>query len=531
MTLSKKSMGTIFCTLLFLFLSTSISNAQRKIDLIPKKNNDVPNYYCTWYAQNYKAFQGDTYFNPDKLLGGSGSDLAVSNMTEKNIFGYNGWAKTFYPKERKELFFLIDAGWEIGGNFSLLLDHEKFPIFNGTPENKLKELNDNIKAIGWRGLGIWVRGNLSVPQAKTFVEWSKYAGIKYWKIDGGDADSGTFIAVTVKKELYPDLTIEQSKPLGPFNGDYSKDGKFNKGFPSALATSAEAEVKRIVSHSDVIRTYDVTERLSIPTTIQRIADLRTRFEKTSSKLATPMVEDEPYIAAADGCLITVHRYPSRNKRLMGDMDVFINGNRYVKRKIDAVRRLLRWQRIAKPIPLGELNTKTSAQRLTDSWVFRMGDTWASWAIGKYIQQSAPAIVAQNIKMPVVHSTSKKLTPYVIATKYPNGVTAIATLGRNNPKKGYYLPKAEVDLIVGDIGHVIGIFGEYKSLTLIFDKKIDGYKVFAQDVLANSAENITSRLAITGKRMILSGNIIHKIGTSAGTEGDISEPGLIVSIQK
>ena len=39
------------------------------------------------------------------------------------------------------------------------------------------------------------------------MEWSKYAGISYWKIDGGN-DGGNYYSFKVKEEIYPELVLE-----------------------------------------------------------------------------------------------------------------------------------------------------------------------------------------------------------------------------------------------------------------------------------------------------------------------------------
>jgi hypothetical protein len=45
------------------------------------------------------------------LQGDSGGDLARNAMTEENVFARAGWAESFYPKIRSDLFFLLDDGW------------------------------------------------------------------------------------------------------------------------------------------------------------------------------------------------------------------------------------------------------------------------------------------------------------------------------------------------------------------------------------------------------------------------------------
>jgi len=81
---------------------------------------------------------------------------------------------------------------------------------------------------GWRGLGIWTRGTIDSLTARTFVEWSKYAGIKYWKIDVGGIEN--FWSFNIKEEIFPELTLEYVTPAGNLNPNWDVPGQ--KEYPS-----------------------------------------------------------------------------------------------------------------------------------------------------------------------------------------------------------------------------------------------------------------------------------------------------------
>ena len=57
---------------------------------------------------------------------------------------------------------------------------------------------------------------------------------------------------------------------------------------------------QILQHTDVYRTYDVTSILSLPTTLDRLAEMLKGAERHPEIHGLLNVEDEVYVAAADG---------------------------------------------------------------------------------------------------------------------------------------------------------------------------------------------------------------------------------------
>jgi len=55
-------------------------------------------------------------------------------------------------------------------------------------------------------------------------------------------------------------------------------------------------------------------------------------------------------------------------------------------------------------------------------------------------------------------------------------------------------------------------------------------IWAQDLLAEKAIDIYPDVKIDGSTLIIPGDLIDKIGTSAGDEGDISAPGMVVRVE-
>src|SRR5882757_1051104 len=88
-------------------LAQSAELARRQgTSLVPATPSGAPNYWCTWALQNYMYGHDLHELDASLLEGDSGANLARTAMTEENVFTKTGWAESFYPKIRKDLFFL-----------------------------------------------------------------------------------------------------------------------------------------------------------------------------------------------------------------------------------------------------------------------------------------------------------------------------------------------------------------------------------------------------------------------------------------
>jgi hypothetical protein len=202
-----------------------------------------------------------------------------------------------------------------------------------------------------------------------------------------------------------------------------------------------------------------------------------------------------------------------------------------KNRIDEVTRAVRWHRIAPAFPVGTTKVTLDDNVLMDTWRFRKYDSWATWLEGKEVLQTAPARVARGLSLPEVTIPDAGPAPYVIASRNPNGAVAVATLHRISPGRGAYYPLADVTVDVPDMFAPIGIFGKYRSLTLRFPADPSQYKIYAQDLAADTATNITKKVTHSAGKITLSGDLIEKIGLAAASPGDLSEPALVLKIIK
>lgn len=496
----------------------TISSNKRGENLVPQEPANTPNYWCTWAAQNYMYGHHLPELDPRILEGGSGSNLAHNFMTEDVLFGKEGWASKFFPEIRKDVYFLLDDGWQVGGTATFELDTKKFPSCTGSSADRLRKLNHAVESAGWRGTALWCRNTPGGDADHRLEDLSQSAGIGYWKVDIGDP---TFHLVRLRNETHIPLTLEHVHGELPINGDWQKDGRFG-------AQAWGSRRMRILQNTDVYRTYDVTSILSLPTTIDRLAEMLKGSEGHSEIHALLNVEDEVYVAAAMGCTMGILRHPLYGMRPGQDVDLFFNGPRLAKRRMDEVVRALRWQRIAPPFSPGAGTVTVSKEILTDSWTFERGQTWQNDIVGATVRQGAPACMARNISLPEVHAKGEK--PFVLATRFPNGAVAVAAQERTTSGRAWYMPTCDVTLSVADAPGPYGIFGDFQSLTLVFDNAVQNKQVLAQDLAGEESFDISNAVQRSGKSLLIPGDVIKGVGLQNATPGDLSSPGLVIAVR-
>jgi len=337
-------------------------------------------------------------------------------------------------------------------------------------------------------------------------------------VDIGDP---TFHLVRLRDETHIPLTLEHVHGELPINGDWQKDGRFG---PQGW----ESRRMRILQNTDVYRTYDVTSILSLPTTIDRLAEMLKGSEGHPEVLGLLNVEDEVYVAAAMGCTMGILRHPLYGMRPGQDVDLFFNGPRLAKKRMDEVVRALRWQRIASPFSPGVGSVTISKEILTDSWTFEPGQTWQNNMIGATVRQGAPACIARNINLPEVRMKGER--PFLFATRFPNGAVAVAAQERTTNGRAWYMPPCDVTLAVADAPGPYGIFGDFQSLTLTFDNAMQNKRILAQDLAGEESVDISNAVQRQGKSVSISGDIIRRIGLQNATPGDLSSPGLVIAVR-
>lgn len=496
--------------ILFLIFTTN-GFSQTSESLVPNEPSKAPDYFCTWNIQGYIQSHESTV-------------ESRKAMTEQNMFGngeFQNWVN-FFPKIREDLIFVMDDSWDIpisetskdGPTFGFTeLNQERFPSYTGTPAERLGKLVASVKAKGWKGLGGWICAQEApiVGNVNSEEYWTKRlkdaneAGFIYWKVDWGKQSRNMEWRKTMTKlgrTYAPNLIIEHA-----FNG-----------FP--------------IEFSDTYRTYDVENVIAQPVTIQRIADLL-KYKAQGQAKGIINCEDEPYIAAGLGCAIGVMRYQYAGNLPNGKADyAFPAAGRDIKRRQDEVIRGIRWHRIAEPFGVGSDNYAIDTTRLNDYWVLRERETWnKKHKPGDTLKENAPARVSRGLALAKVLTPSVK-QPFVLSSMYPNGAVAIVTIGRGI-NHDYITERIKVEQEIKSLDNPIGIFGDYDTLTLVLPSKLKAsdYEILGQDLAGDKASVITKGIAIKGNKIIISGDVIRKIGLSAKSEGDISDPGLVLKFNK
>jgi hypothetical protein len=457
------------------------------------------------------------------------------HLDEEILFGAQGWAHLACREVRSDLVLLIDEGWDVPYRSDRERDQERygsgvvpaerFPSCHGDPAERLRRLDAMVREAGWGGTGLWVSaaalGENPPPGAEPHhlltpadleafyrerARWSAEAGIAYWKVDWGVRahDSAyRYLVTQVCREEAPQLVVEHVCCTGPLN-DEEASGRFAGAWHSD-------PMRALLGFADVVRTYDVSEELSSATTLDRAAGLLLHSPSCPGSLGLLNVEDEVYLGAALGCCLGIER-PTWLPRSRG-MEV---------------TRAVRWQRFAPPIGVCRVPVEVDPETLVDSWTFRPGEFWWRPVDGRTVRQGAPARVTRGgLPLPSV-SPIGGIRPYVVASRHTEGAIAIATLPRTTPGRGVFQPLARIRL-AAQLDVPLGVFGRYASLTLEVPGAID-LRVWAQDLAAGEAIDVTSRVQLDAGEVTLPGALIDEVGRMAQDRSDPSAPGLVVTLR-
>ncbi|MCG6189376.1 hypothetical protein [Maribellus maritimus] len=529
----KTIVSVLFISIVFI---SCTQQSETMVNMIPQKPATAANYWCTWYAQNYWVQRGGEISDLNKIT----NPAAREELTYNHLFNpEEGWVTNYLPRGRSDWYFLIDHGWQtkepsertVSGAkpfFSLQIDPRDFPEYgDAEPQESLRLFNEEIISNGWRGLGIWTRGTIDSTTAHTFVEWSKYAGIEYWKIDGGGTEN--FWSFKIKEKIFPELNLEYVTPAGNLNPDWDVPNR--KEYPSVYDAGGakQEEMLRVLQYSDAFRTYDASPLLMSVTTLRRTHDILKQTQNQPKYRSILNLQDDCNAAAALGCLVASKRHPNYMERTLEGKDLHhqLSGKRHMQGRMNEAERFGRWSRIAPAFPAGEGTYNSSEKELIDYCEFTKWDTWNKATYGKMVYQSAPAIMARNMPLPEVEIDGEP--PYVMATTYPNGAVCIATEGRVRPDDNWFHPRAKVTIKIKDVTQPIGIFGHYNMLIIEFPETISPENIWAQDLLADSATDIKPKVKIEGNSIYIPGELIDKIGISAGDKDDISAPGMVIKL--
>ena len=360
--------------------------------LVPDTPSTAPDYFCTWNVQGFAC----SY---------CGASNQADMMIEASLFGTGinqNWLG-FYPEVRGDLTFLLDDAFDfpLGGGHndphrgSIEVDTGRFPTYKGMPAQRLAKLCKDVKARGWRDLGLWIcnsRPNvdsLRIDSDAYWIErlkWSQDAGVGSWKVDWGIGIPG--------------------KPLWKFRLTSKA---------SAVAPDIWIEVGGGGPVGDLYRTYDVNISVSIPETIRRIGVFLAKEDPKDHRIIN--CEDEVYIGAGMGCAYGIMRASAHRQHAQRQTGRCFP-RRLPRRETPHGRgdTAVRWHRIAQPIPKGDASIVDEVL-LTD-----------------FKSKPAPRISRGGVALPTVTMPDGKEPPYVLCSRHPDGEIAIASIPQSGRER-------------------------------------------------------------------------------------------------
>ncbi len=473
------------------------------------------NYLCTWISQKKyarKAYAGDPKFITQEMR---------NVLNDKMLFSGDDYPFHFIPKEmRKSVILLLDDGWDVPFNVHprndlnlfgrVILDEQKFAGYGDTPVDAYKTLVKKVEALGYAGVGFWISPKMynetssaTLEEAREYwterAKWCNEAGIRYWKVDWGNHDKSyeyRKMMTECVKEYAPGLYIEHTVICWPLGGTV---------FPEQEEAKTNAKIFEI---SDFFRTYDVVEPYYDVTTLNRVDILLSNADKSK------------FIKGVKGAINVENSTPVAvglgfNLGIMDD-------------EIDT-KVAVKWQTVCPPTSIFETDYIKSEDRLKD---YLFGDAkitdWANHPHELY-EITAPAISARGTKLPVVEKMDEP--PFVMAYSHPQTKAyAVSTISRvidPNPK---VIRLANVTIFPEELTSTIGVFGHYKTLTIEFNENIPaGAKLFAQYILADEAEDITSEVKIEDNKIIIDGILLRKLGYGKTSHVGDEDPSLALKL--
>ena len=277
----------------------------------------------------------------------------------------------------------------------------------------------------------------------------------------------------VAREFAPGLIVEHAVCQPPFSqmGDVER---------------RRALTKALLPYSDVFRLYDVIPPFLDSSMLARL-DEALSAGAAAQYGAKGILNAEvcPEICAAMGCAAGVMSAPPTG---------------------GLMRACLRWHRIAPPYSIFGSVYRKSGDCLTDEFYFERAP--ADWVHvkGQTLTESAPAIMARDCALPVVKSGAIK--PFVCASRNPSGAYSIAAIKRTIDPNSGIIALADVTFSVGRASEPVGIFGLFRSLTLVYQEEIAGKRVLLQELLEDSAKDITDDCAIDGRQITIDGRLLR-----------------------
>ncbi len=496
------------------------------MNLIPDKTTQTGNYWCSWRTQSTAL--------ANEELRKKGFNLR-NRIDEDFLFGEIGTLTKYFEPIRGDLIVVLDDGWDvpidppdrkgIGIFGSLELNGQRFPSIKGEPKERLKQLSDKVKALGYKGLGLWIacqkpynddtNDEIDMNAEREYwierAKWCDYADVAYWKVDWGRSCKSLAyreMMTEVVKKHAPRLLIEHAYTQPAYDAPYKE----------RLEDKERSErIGKTLASSDFFRAYDVVPEFRYTTMFSRVAEILSDSDGVKPDcLGIINIEDPVQIGASLGCSLGIMRHQLEEKRAVKQT--------LVTPFEDAVRAVM-WQRIAPPFGVHQSDFQVSNLLITDEWYYpETKEKQWPYLSGKTIVQTSPSAISRGMALPKVECDGEP--PLVGCSKHPNGAMAVGAFPRTfGGKLNAHIP-AKVTVEGADPTAPMGVFGFYNSLTVVFNSPIKG-RLYAQDLASTQAVDITDEISFCGTAVTLSGELINRIGLSSARDPEHETPGMVI----
>lgn len=521
--------------------------------LIPEEGRNTASYWCSW--RNQRLFMPNPFLHMNVYDPAAHGILQREMLSDEFLFGRPGVVAHYMQGVRRDMYVMLDDGWDIPylGNHkdwgSLVLNPDRFPYGGKTPAENLAILNRKILDLGYAGTALWVPMQCAGESGSDLFDlarfrafwverarWLDEAGIAYIKADWGLHSRSPIyreLLTDILREYAPRVQIEHAVIEGWYHAPDTDLTPF-------------ANIFRV---ADAFRCYDVRFDFNSSSTLGRAAHLLTLDVGMKEGCRGLLnVGEEPYIAAALGCTMGIMSHPMLRGSIISMLpDDFKNGISHRAtlksefHSFDHYERALRWQRVAPAFPYRRGETVSSGEWLEDSWTYEKEPYpyLPQDAKGTSVRQSAPAAVARNTPLPEIVGSApyheNRHRPFVIASRNrESGAFTVATLPRTvDGVMNCTTPEAHVLCREVPADAPFAVFGCYASLTLEFDRPIEGMRLFGGDLLRDEVGDITDCEGVTleGNRLVLDGALLERLGTECASFHDLADPGSVFRLTR
>ncbi len=436
-------------------------------------------------------------------------------LTAETLFGSTNYFHFLPREQRGEMIFLLDVGWNASfwakTDTKKLMevdpDPEKFGSLGDTPLKRLRTMVARVKEYGYGGLGLslWIP-NSAVNDVTALPLWEenarrcRQAGVTLLHISYTfEWDDRYLQAVTdAMGRLAPDTRLELSTPWQRYLSRADSD---------AIA-DRQRQIRRLLPICDGLAITDAFDTFATVSAL-RNADLALSCGAVpeNGRQGILCFNGQAYVAAVLGGTVAIPRQTRETEAALG------------------------WHRLAPPFAVHEATYRHAEDYLMDAHFFYR-NVERPQLEGYTLRHTAPAVMARGCPLPTV-TVSEGHVPYIAASRNPRtGAYALGAFQRNIPPNYAVWGLADVTLEVDSTAVPVGLFGLFRSVTLVYPHPLGEVRVTVQDPAGYVAlMNVTDQVTVEGNTLRLDGEKLGYWG-KIGWDDDYKEsPALILRVDE